>query len=152
MIRLGLKAKLYRNTGTYGSPVWNEVPNVKDVTLSIEKGDADVTTRGNDGWRAQLGTLKSASIEFEMVWDTADADHTAFHTAFLADTAIEFAVMDGKIIADSGVEASQGLRATCSIFKFSRKEALESAIMTEISLKPTYATNAPSWLTGTVAA
>ena len=63
MVRLGLKAKLYRNTGSYGSPTWNEVKNVKDVTLTIEKGEADVSTRGNDGWRALIGTLKSASIE-----------------------------------------------------------------------------------------
>ncbi len=150
MVRLGLKAKLYRNTGTYGSPTWNEVKNVKDVTLTVEKGEADVTTRGNDGWRALIGTLKSASIEFQMVWDTADDDHIAFHTAFFADSSVEFAIMDGKMVADSGGEASQGLRATCSIFNFSRKEELENAIMTDVSIKPTYATNAPTWLTGTV--
>ena len=83
---------------------------------------------------------------------TADDDHTAFHTAFFADSAVEFAIMDGKMVADSGVEASQGLRATCSIFNFSRNEELENAIMTDVSIKPTYATNAPSWLTGTVGA
>ena len=31
-IRLGLNAKLYRNTGSYASPTWNEIGNVKDVT------------------------------------------------------------------------------------------------------------------------
>ena len=43
------------------------------MTLSLEAGEADVTTRGNDGWRAIVATLKEASVEFEMVWDTGDA-------------------------------------------------------------------------------
>jgi hypothetical protein len=65
-VRLGLDAKLYRNTGTYAAPVWNEVKNVKDLTLNLEAGEADVTTRGNNGWRATLATLKDGSVEFEM--------------------------------------------------------------------------------------
>jgi hypothetical protein len=40
-------------------------------------GEADVTTRGNAGWRATVATLKDGSIEFEMVWDTGDADFGA---------------------------------------------------------------------------
>jgi hypothetical protein len=151
MVRLGLKAKLYRNTGTYSSPTWNEVKNVKDLTLALEKGEADVSTRGNGGWRALIGTLKSASIEFQMVWDTSDDDHTAFHEAFFEDEPIEFAIMDGPMVAPSGDDASQGLRASCSIFNFSRNEELENAIMTDVSIKPTYSQHAPSWFTGTVA-
>lgn len=34
--------------------------------LNLEKGEADVTTRANNGWRATKGTLKEGSIEFEM--------------------------------------------------------------------------------------
>jgi hypothetical protein len=81
-VRLGLEAKLYRNTGTSGSPTWTEMTNVKDLTLNLEASEADVTTRGNAGWRATLAALKDASIEFEMVWDTADAAFTAIKDAF----------------------------------------------------------------------
>ena len=57
--RLGMDAKLYRNSGSFGSPIWTEVTNVKDLTLNLEKGEADVTTRANGGWRATVGTLGS---------------------------------------------------------------------------------------------
>ena len=57
-VKLGLHAKLYRNTGSGGTPAWNEIPNVRDVTLNLETGEADVSTRGNGGWRANIGTLK----------------------------------------------------------------------------------------------
>ena len=87
-VKLGMDAKLYRNTGTYASPTWNEVKNVKDVTLNLEAGSADVTTRGNGGWRANIATLKDASLEFEMVWDTADDDFAAIRTAFLGNSTV----------------------------------------------------------------
>ncbi|MBN8605070.1 MAG: hypothetical protein J0M26_28995, partial [Planctomycetes bacterium] len=95
--KLGLDAKLYRNTGVFATPVWDLIGNVRDLTLSLEAGEADVSTRSNNGWRATVGTLKDASLEFEMVWDTADADFTAIRDAFLNNTNIEFAVMDGLI-------------------------------------------------------
>ena len=72
--KLGLDAKLFRNTGTYAAPVWVEIKNVKDVTLNLEAGEADVSTRGNAGWKATAATLKDGSIEFEMVWDSEEDD------------------------------------------------------------------------------
>jgi len=141
-VRLGLDAKLYRNTATYATPAWNEVKVVKDVTLNLEAGEADVTTRGNGGWRAIIATLKDASLEFEMVWDTDDDDFTAIRTAFFAKTALEFAVMDGPI-ATAG---SEGLRAMMAITNFSRSEPLEEAIKVSVTAKPTYAENPPEWM------
>jgi hypothetical protein len=80
-----------------------------------------VTTRGNAGWRATVATLKDGSIEFEMVWDTADDDFGAIRDTFLNRASMEFAVMDGDIT----VTGSQGLRATCMVTNFSRNEALD---------------------------
>ncbi len=142
-VKLGLDAKLYRNTGTFVAPVWNEVKNVKDVTLNLEAGEADVTTRGNAGWRATVATLREASVEFEMIWDPLDAGFTAIQTAFFANSTVELAVMDGDITT----AGSQGLRATCMITSFSRGEALEEAITASVTAKPTYADNAPEWYT-----
>ena len=141
-IRLGMQGTLYRNTGTYAMPVWAELSNVKDVTLNLETGDADVTTRNNGGWKASIATLKEASIEFELVWDTSDAGFTAIQNAFFTNGSVELAVMDGDI-ATAG---SQGLRATMSIMNFSREEPLEEAMKASVTCKPTYAANAPQWL------
>lgn len=142
-IKLGMEARLYRNTGTYAAPTWVEVANVKDLTLNLEKGEADVTTRANLGWRATVGTLKDGSIEFEMIWDASDAGFTAIQQAFFTNTPIEFAVMDAPI-AQTG---AQGLRASFSITKFSRSEPLEEAISVSVTAKPTYADHAPEWMT-----
>jgi hypothetical protein len=141
-VRLGLDAKLYRNTADYASPVWVELGNAKDVTLNLEKGEADVTTRANQGWRATVGTLKDGSIEFEMVWDTGDPGFSAIKDAYFNDTPIEMAAMDGDIAASG----SQGLRASFSVINFTRNEPLEEALNVSVSLKPTYAEHAPEWM------
>ena len=94
-MKLGMEAKLYRNTGSFAAPTWVEMTNVKDLTLNLEAAEADVTTRGNAGWRATIAALKDGSIEFEMVWDPADAGFTAIQDAYFNNTTVEFAVMDG---------------------------------------------------------
>jgi predicted secreted protein len=142
-IRLGLEAKLYRNSGSYGTPQWAEMDNVKDVTLNLEASEADVTTRGNGGWRATVAALKDGSIEFEMVWDTADPNFTAIQQAFMNRAPLELAVMDGPI-AEAG---SQGLRASFAITKFTRNEPLEEAITVSVTVKPTYSDHPPEWMT-----
>ena len=141
-VKLGLDAKLFRNTGTYGTPTWNEITNVRDVTLNLEAGEADVTTRGNNGWRATVATLKDGSIEFEMVWDSADDDFTAIRDAFLNKTAVELAVLDGDVLTTG----SQGLRASFMVTSFSRNEPLEEAITVSVTMKPTYSVNPPEWM------
>lgn len=140
---LGLECKLYRNTGSYGSPVWNEITNAKDVTLSLSKDSADVTTRGNSGWKATRSTLKDAEVSFDLLFVAGDADYDALRDAWLNNTELDVAVMSGAI-ASSG---SEGLRAVMDVFQFERSEPLAEAVVVKVTLKPAYdATNPPDWL------
>ena len=126
-IKLGMEAVLKYKVG---AGAWTELKNVKDVTLNLEAGEADVTTRANAGWRATVATLKEASVEFEMVWDTGDAGFTAIKNAFFNNSAIGMQILDGA--------SGQGLQADFSITNFSRSEALEEAITVSVTAKVTY--------------
>ena len=140
-IRLGMEATLnYKTGGQAGGGSWNELTNTKDVTLSLEAGEADVTTRANNGWRAIVATLKEASVEFEMVWDTGDAGFGAIKDAYLNNAIIGLQILDG----DSG----EGLQADFMITSFSRSEALEEAIMVSVTAKVTYSATPPTWIGG----
>ncbi len=142
-IKLGLECKLYRDD----SGTWNEIGNVRDLTINMEMGVADVTTRGGNGWRQNVATLRDGTVTFQMVYDTTDADFTALQTAFLATTAaareIKVAAMDGDI-ATSG---SQGLIAFMNVTNFSMPENLEEAVMVDVTLQPSYNSTAPAWTT-----
>lgn len=137
--RLGLDAKLYWNDGNYGSPDWQEMDNVKDLTLNLETAEADVTTRGNNGWRATLATLKDGTVEFQSVDDPDDVNLEAFFEAWLNKTQIECLVLNGPV----ETAGSRGWRITFMVTKFSTEQPLENAQMVSISLKPTYADHAP---------
>ena len=138
-IELGMDAVLnFKSGGVGGAGSWVELANVKDVTLSLETGEADITTRANAGWRATVGTLKEASVEFEMVWDTADAGFTAIKDAFFNNAVIGLQVLDGP--------AGEGLEADFSITNFSRSEQLEEALTVSITAKVTYDGTAPAWI------
>lgn len=133
---LGMNCKAYY--GTAGSTASNELTNVRDVTLNLETAEADVTTRGNSGWRAMTATLKEGTAEFEMVWDTSDAGFTAVKDAWLNSTSIALAFLDGA--------GGSGLDADFSITNFSREEPLEEAVKVSVTAKLTYSTRAPQWV------
>jgi len=136
---LGLKCKLYR--GPAGSQANIEMKNVSNVTLNLEKGEADITTRKANGWRMSAATLKEASIEFEMLYDPDDADFAAVFNAFLNDTPLAIFVTDG---------AGSGLDCDCVVMNVSQDQSLEEAVKANVTLKPTDiggdGSRAPQWV------
>ena len=135
---LGMNCKLY--FGAAGSTASTLVDNVKDVTLNLETGESDVTTRGNSGWVATVATLKNGSVDCTIVWDTSDAFFTAVQAAWSASSAIALLVLDG--VSASGT----GLDADFTITNFSRQEPLTEAVTATVTFKPTYSTRAPAWI------
>ena len=109
----------------------SEVDNVRDVTLSMEAGEADITTRGNNGWRATAPTLRECTVEFQMVWKPGDAVFETIKNAFLTSGTVALAVLDQKV----GVSGAQGPLGDFSITNFSRNEALEEAIVADVTAK-----------------
>lgn len=135
--KLGLDAKIFH--GTAGTRAATEMKNVTDVTLNLETGEADITTRAAEGWRITAATLKEASVEFEMVWDTSDSGFNAIQQAFFGNKAIALFVSDGD---------GNGLDADFVVSSFSRSEPLEEALKVSVTCKPTLVDRAPQWASG----
>jgi hypothetical protein len=155
---LGLSAKLYRLTtgtrATWGAADANllhagpapanleEIGNVRDLTITLDKGEADVTTRANLGWRANKATLKDGGIEWQMVYDETDTDVLALLKSWIGGTSIALAALSGA----STVVGVTGLWADFEVFKFEKGEELENAQMVSVGVKPTYSLVAPEWV------
>ena len=136
-IKLGLDAKLFR--GTAGTQGTIEVTNVKDVSLSLESGEADVTTRKAKGWKLSVATLKEASLEITILYDTEDEDFLAFKTAYFTNTPLSLFVTDGDTTA-------HGLDADFSVTGFIVDQPLEEAVTVKVTAKPTASDRAPVWV------
>lgn len=144
--QLGMNAKLYYKVGGQGGGgSWVELTNCRDVTLSLDMATADTTVRGNGGWRSKAGALREAKVEWEMVFDTADAGLTAISDAYLGTTTA--AKMIGlQCLTDTVANSGEGLQADFNITGFERTEPLEDAVKYKVTAEVTYSSTAPSWL------
>lgn len=155
--KLGLDGKIYYlSTGTRAS--WGTVTGgvaqapapsnltvieaVRDITLTIEAGEADVSTRGNDGWKAILATLKGASLEVKAIWDSADTALAAVLTAWLTNATIALAVLDGA----KETVGTQGFWADFMVLSVTKGEALEEGQTMDFTIKPTLSAVSPQWV------
>lgn len=130
--KIGLDCNLYYNSGTYGSPSWAAVDAVRESSLEIVKGEADATSRGGNGWREILGTLKDATLNVTFVKDSSDTNYVALETAFRNGTKIEIAVADGE--DGSG---TNWFTAKWDIMSWNESQPLEDAITVEATFRPT---------------
>ena len=129
--QLGMNAKAYYGAADTVLANLVELTNVKDVNLSLDAGEADVTTRANSGWRATAATLKEASAEFEMVWKPSDTALAAIRDAYLNGTELAMCFLTD----DKGTTGAEGPRGNWTITNFSRSEALEEGITVSVTAK-----------------
>lgn len=134
--KIGLECVLYTNptpltTKNWSDTGWVKIDHVKDVTLGLEKGEADLSDRANDGWESIKGTLKRGAIDISMTWDDTDTDLDLFRDAWLNDTDIPLAILSDSIANDG-----QGLVSNFQVLKFERTEGLEEGVMANITVKP----------------
>jgi len=128
---LGMNAKLYQGEPGAELSALVEMSNVKDLTLTMEAGEADVTTRANSGWRATAATLKEATCEFEMLWKPGDDCFDAIMDAYLNSSQVRLCPMTGP----RATAGSHGLLGDWSITNATRNEPLEEGITVSVTAK-----------------
>jgi len=117
-VRLGLEAVLTIDGA--------EITNVKDLTVSLEKAEADASTRANNGWRATVGTLKDASIEFTVLNKEGDSAFGMLQGLWSSGDPCDVGISD----------AGGTLTLTCEVMTFNVNEVISA----DVTLKPTQST------------
>jgi hypothetical protein len=130
---VGLDAKIYR--GTAGSTATTEMSNIRDATLGDTRAEANISRRGS--WFHVIKTTRrSIEVNWTMINDDADADVTALRTAYAANTALAFKIVDKA--------SGKGVDADFQISKFERSEPDETEQTIAVTIKPTYITRWPA--------
>ena len=140
--KLGLDAKIFH--GAAGQTASTEMTNVTDVTLNLETGEADITTRAAEGWRITAATLKEASVEFEMIWDTEDSGFNAIQSAYFGNSALSLFVTDGEgngldadfVVTSFSRSTKVGLQVTDTFKASSRGSERENEVTTKSASRP----------------
>ncbi|MCP4784090.1 MAG: hypothetical protein GY894_03895 [Planctomycetes bacterium] len=104
-----------------------EIKNCKDLTVTLEKAEADASTRDNNGWRATVGTLKDASIEFTVLNKDGDTSFALLQGLFMSGDPCNVGISD----------AGGSLALSCEVMQFNVNQNLEEVISADVTLKPT---------------
>lgn len=141
MAKIGLNAELSYGTVGSASVTYAAMCNVRDVTLNLERGEADISTRCSD-IELVVSTMQKISLEFEMIWDEDDADFANVLSHYTANTVIYLQCLS----SDDG----SGVAGPWVITKLNRKEGLRDAVIAEVAVKPTQdGTTYPDWVDAT---
>lgn len=129
----GFEHKLYRNTGTFGTPTWDLVANCRDMEtpMAFSKNEASIRDK-----RAKMYAAGQFDwgLNWQMVYDPTDTDLTALRTAFFAGTAVDLMDMDG-LIATTG---TLGTRALCHLFGLGNPKPLDNISVFDVEAAPAY--------------
>jgi hypothetical protein len=143
-IMFGVDCKLYYCVaGAGGVPVWTELTAARDVKVTVDRGETDGSTRGGAGWKATLTGLKSVAIDFDLLYDSADAGVAAIMTAFLANNSIGLRTADGNPLS----AGTRLFAADVRITKFDEGQPLDGVITVAVTAKPTYSATVPTYTT-----
>jgi hypothetical protein len=141
-VKLGLDCKLYYVVGSGTAQSGVEITNVENLSIGLERDEADVSTRAADGWEVVVGGLRKGTLEFNQVYDTEDAAFVAIQAAFFAsdptDNIIGFFVSDGD---------GNGLDADFIILGWKVDQPLKEGSKVSITAKPTRTSRVPTWVT-----
>jgi len=140
---LGLECKLYLCADgigeTPGAAEGVEVVNARDVKIPLSKTEADVSTRGGGGWKAAVGAMKDASIDFDMLYVENDASFASLLDSFINGTPIGVRAAKG----DPAVAGTEVFEADCEVMKLDETESLDGVTAYAVTVKPTFSANPP---------
>lgn len=135
---IGYEGRLYYNNGTTGSPIWLEIDCVRDVSLSKDANEVDDTCRTTDGWRSRKQGLRQWGLDFEMVYDPANAAWAEIRKAYFCGDVIEILDLDG----DLSVDGKQGIRGSVFVTNMTLERPLEDVMANSVTL---VGNGTPNW-------
>ena len=130
----------YCAAGIAGTPAWTLLAIVRGVKVPMSRTEIPVTTRNSGGWKQVIGGMMEASIDLDVPYDADDAALAAVRAAFIGNTLLGIAAMNGPMTA-----GSEGLWADCAVLKCDIDQPLDGDATMALSLKPTYSANTPQW-------
>lgn len=139
---MGANGFLAFNTGSYETPTFDEMPNVRDIDWAIDFTDVDVTSRVGDGWKMHEPALADVAFSTEHLYDPADTQLDTLRTSALTRAAVEMVLLDG----DFDTQGSQGIRLSVKAFKLGAPQPLDGIMAQAFDWKACYSANPPEYI------
>lgn len=136
MPKLGVTSKIYLNTGTYGTPVWDELTCVSDLAVNAAWDEADGSSRASRVKQASK-TLMALEITGRAKVSDTGTDFIAIWEAIHSDTPLDLMILNGGSTSN-GV---RGYRGDFNVFSGSEDQAMANELFLDFVLKPATSDN-----------
>jgi hypothetical protein len=137
-IKPAIKAKFYRNTGNYGTPVWVAIDYIRDANVGKGWDFTDASIRGT---RVKL--YAPTQVDFALTatarCDDLDAGYLALDALTVNGATADFLVLDGALT----VEGTRGVRADFHVSDAGQDQSIGNVLYKQFELKPGVSANFP---------
>lgn len=137
-VRLGVKSKLYLNTGSYGTPAWEEANLISDLQVNASWDEGESSARISLVKTAEP-TMLALDIAGKVRVDYAKDHFRLMHEAFIAADSLDVMVLDGAHTQNGSI----GYRFDAKIFQWSEDQSLGAVLFKDFTMKPC-ATDTPA--------
>lgn len=135
---LGINAKLYRNSATFGSPTWVEMPRVSDVSVDVNWNRAVNATRGSVFERGGKTTAK-LQLTFKHEEDLTDVAFLAIIAALNSQSGM----MDLLALnASNSTNGAAGYRGEFDIADMKESQGIQDVLIYDVTALPQATGNA----------
>lgn len=132
---VGANMRLYRNTGTAGTPVWVLVSQIGDLNISdLTRALAEIKRRASVFTTNLAALIQSISIELKYWYGLDSTNFTALRTNMFSGAIEQWAMMDGDIT----VTGTQGLKIPVVLEQFPISQNLEDPVSIDVVAKTGY--------------
>lgn len=136
-IYLGVNAKAYRNTGSYGSPTLTEISSISELMEDAKFGEADANSRATI---VDLTVAPTLALSWNgKLKNDGSSNWTALYLAFLTRAAVDMWFLNGP----STTNGVTGYRATVLLFDMSTSQNRDERLYNSFLFKPTEDDNLP---------
>jgi hypothetical protein len=136
-VKPGIQAKVYRNTGSYGTPTWTVANLVRDAQPAFPWDMVDASARAT---RAKLSGKTQIDLSVQIVCraDDADTAYQAFvDAAFSPTTVVDMMILDGPI----STEGVRGVRAHWLFSLSGQPQGAGDNVYSTFDLKPGFSSD-----------
>jgi hypothetical protein len=140
MASLGILAKAYRNTASYGTPTWVEIDKIADLAVNPSWDEAEGGSR-DSRVKKIAKTMLGIEITGRIKVDTADAGYIALRDAMYTDIAIDLLILNGA----SDGNGNHGWRADWHVFEGGEDQAMGNRLYMDFVLRVADTANDPKY-------
>lgn len=139
-IVLGINGKIYITLSGGQGGTFVELTRASDVKTSLTKEEGDATTRAGGGYKQTVGTLKEVEVNFRYPTDNTDTNYNYLRSNFIDAQTNPLGV---KVLDKT---TGEGPKFDGEVMKFDRDEGNSAVQFTDVTIKVTWSTTAPSWV------